>query len=198
MYTKKTLLDLKQSLADKHDSGILPTSSATLSFWTRLFNAGQDYCASKLRPIKSVSLTTVSGTVALPDDFLFPIRVKDSDNVELPILNREDQDSVGTSAPASCYWIDGNHFDGFTFNTSTDETYTMYYAYKVSEMSSNTDVCIIQDPEAVVFYAYSKLRKSETDPLEDADAAMGECERRIDIMVSDDQMRNTQITMNTL
>ena len=78
-YTKKTLADLLQGIADRHDSGVLPTSSADLSFWTRLLNKGQAYCADRLRLEKNTSLTTVSGTIALPDDFLVINRVFDDD-----------------------------------------------------------------------------------------------------------------------
>jgi len=77
------------------------------------------------------------------------------------------------------YWITGNHTDGFYLNTPTNATYTVEYAFKPVEMSSSSDVCIIPDPEAVVAYAYSFLRRSETDPIGDADKALQECDTRL-------------------
>lgn len=183
-YAKKTLADLKQSLADKHDSGTLPTDSATLTYWTRLLNEGQAYCADILRLSKSTSLTTSSGTVALPDDFLLINKVVNSDYSELSQISFEDSSGVEDLV----YWIKGDHTSGFSLNTPDDATYTVFYAYRPSPMSGATDVCIIPDPEAVVLYAYSKLRKAETDPLGDADSSMGEARKRLDELVSQYQM----------
>lgn len=180
MYTQATLATLKQSLADRHDSGVLPTSSATLAFWTRLFNRGQEYCADRLRIEKSASVTIASTTGALPDDFLIANRVYDSSNSELSPVDRDD---VACHVGAT-YWVTGNHTDGFYLNVPTDGTYTVWYSFKPSPLSSDSDVCIIPDPEAVVAYAYGMLRKSETDPIEDADAAIQECDSRITEMQS--------------
>lgn len=182
-YTKKTLSDLKVSLSDKHDSGTLPTDAATLAYWTRLLNEGMAYCADILRLSKSTSLTTSSGTIALPDDFILVDKVVNASNVELSEINQSDSDGAG----GTVFWITGNHSSGFYLNTPTDETYTVYYTYRPAEMSSNSDVCIIPDPEAVVLYAYSKLRMAETDPLGDADKSMGEANRRISELA--DQMQ---------
>lgn len=173
-YTKKTYLDLKQSLADRHDSGVLPTASATLSFWGRLLNRGMVYCSDKLRLAKETTLTTVSGTIALPDDFLVMNKVFKGD-VQLSMISADDNEfKVGL-----VYWITGNHTDGFALNTTEDETYTVEYSFKPSEMTADADICIIPDPEAVVAYAYAMLRKSETDPIGDADAALAECDTRL-------------------
>lgn len=174
-YTQSTLSTLKQSLADRHDSGVLPTSSVTLTFWTRLLNRGIEYCADRLRLEKSTSLTTASGTIALPDDFLTINRVVDSGDVDLYQVDADDLASHISRA----YWITGNQTDGFYLNTVNDETYTVYYSFKPSPLSSDSDVCIIPDPEAVVAYAYSMLRKSETDPIEDAESSMQECDARL-------------------
>jgi hypothetical protein len=175
MYTKKTLADLEQSLADRHDSGILPTSSTTLSFWMRLLNRGQAYCMDRLRLLKSTTLTTVSGTIALPDDFITISRVYDSSNNELAQV---DQDDIPCHV-AGTFWITGNHFDDFKLNTTEDKAYTVEYTFRPAEMVNNTDECIIPDPEAVVAYAYGMLRKSETDPIEDADKSLQECDSRL-------------------
>lgn len=174
-YAKKTLLDLKQSLADRHDSGTVPTSSATLSFWVRLLNKGVNYCADRLRLVKSTILTTSSGTIALPDDFIAINKVFNSSNTE---YYQVDGDGKGQQT-GSVFWVTGNHADGYYLNTPTDEAYTVYYSFRPSEMSSDTDECIIPDPEAVVAYAYSMLRRSETDPIGDAEQSLQECDSRL-------------------
>ncbi len=174
-YTKKNLGNLKQDLADRHDSGVLPTDSATLTFWTRLLNKGQAYCADRLRINKSTSLTTVSGTIALPDDFLIINRIFDASNNELTMVGQDDN----ANQTGFVYWITGNHFDGFALNTPTNAAYTVEYFFKPAEMSLDADVCIIPDPEAVVAYAYAMLRRSETDPIGDADSSMRECDSRL-------------------
>jgi hypothetical protein len=50
-------------------------------------------------------------------------------------------------------------------------------------MSSDSDECIIPDPEAVVARAYGMLRKAETDPLGDMQDSFNECERRLDEII---------------
>jgi hypothetical protein len=175
-YAQATLSTLKQSLADRHDSGVLPTSSVTLTFWTRLLNRGIEYCADRLRLEKSTSLSTTSGSVALPDDFLLINRVFTDDEKELYQI---DKDDVATQDNGLAFCITGKHTDGFTFNVATDDTYTIYYTFKPSPLSTDSDVCIIPDPEAVVAYAYGALRRSETDPIEDADKSFQECDARL-------------------
>lgn len=174
-YAKITLADLKQSLADRHDSGVLPTSSAILNFWTRLFNRGIAYCADRLRLTTSTSLTTSSGTIALPTDFMMIDSVIDQYDNPLVQVSKDDiPNQVGYT-----FWITGDHTNGFYLNTPSDETYTVTYVFKTSPLSSDSDICIIPDPEAVVAYAYGMLRKSETDPIEDADKSLAECDSRL-------------------
>ncbi len=84
----------------------------------------------------------------------------------------------------SVYWISGNHTDGFTLNTKTDDTFTVYYAFRPEDMDTDADICVIPDPEAVVAHAYAFLRKSETDPLEDADKSLQECDSRLAEIIS--------------
>lgn len=187
-YAIKTLSNLKQSLADKITSGELPNDSTELAYWTRLLNDGQQYCADRLRMIKSVSKTTTgadastAGSVALPDDFILIDRVVDADGNQFQQIAQED--SLLATFGVDAFWITGNHFDGWTLNTPENATYTVYYTFRPSEMSDNADECIIPDPLAVVCYAYSKLRMAQTDPLEDADKEMGECNRRLDEITS--------------
>jgi hypothetical protein len=174
-YAKATLSTLKQSLADRHDSGTLPTDSDTLTLWTRLFNRGQEYCASELGLKKSTSLTTSSGVIAFPDDFVAINAVYDSNESELVQVSPDDvkYQISGT------FWVTGDHDSGFSLNAADDGTYTVKYTYHPFPLSSDSDECIIPDPEAVVDYAYSMLRRSETDPIGDAKEAMDECNRKI-------------------
>ena len=177
-YAKKTLANLQQSLADRHDSGVLPTSSVTLAYWTRLLNRGLAYCADKLKLETSDTITIASGTGALPDDFISINRVFSGDQEYTQISKDDVENQTGYT-----YWITGSHFGGFYLNTETDGDYTVYYAYRPAEMVNTTDVCVIPDPEAVSAFAYGMLRKSETDPIEDADASLQECEDRLNSLI---------------
>lgn len=143
-----------------------------------MLNDGQDYCVRRLNQKKSTSLTTTSGSVALPDDFKSIEEVVDEDGNQLAQISKEDS----ASASGSCFWVTGNHLDGYTLNTPDDVQYTVWYSFHPAKMVNTTDECIISDPVAVVCYAYSKLRMAQTDPLEDADKEMSECERRINEM----------------
>lgn len=193
MYAKKTLSNLLQSVADKHDGGDLPSDSATIAFWTRLLNEGQDYCASKLKLNKETPLTTVSGEIALPDDFKTIQRVfKDEEElIQIPY-----DKSIGVMG--LYYWITGNHLDGFKLNTPEDATYTVIYQFRVAEMVNNTDVCVIPDPQAVVLYAYAKIRMSESDPLEDATPSMDEADRRIDEIREDIILNDNNFSFSSI
>lgn len=180
-YTVKTLADLKQSLADRHDAGTLPTDTATLSYWTRLLNRAKDYCADRLKLTKSASVTTSSGTATLADDFLQDAALVDSNDLTWTLVSKDQSDSSGALA----YWITGNQDSRFTLNTLTgyDQTFTHYYVYRPADMSSDSDECVIPDPEAVVSRAYGMLRMAEFDPAEDADKSLAECERRLDEII---------------
>lgn len=179
-YAKKTLSNLQQSLADKISAGVIPTSSVKIAYWNRMLNEGQNYCSDKLSLSKKTTLTTVSGTIALPDDFNRIGTVSNSSGIELSQINKEYSEQL----PGGVFWITGNHFDGWYLNTNEDATYTVWYVFKPTEMSATSDLCIIPDPVAVVCYAYSKLRMAQTDPLEDADKEMGECNQRLDEVIA--------------
>lgn len=180
-YTVSDLGDLKQALADKISAGVVPTTSTTLAYWTRMLNKGKDYCADRLKLTKSASITTSGGSVTLADDFLSDVRLVDSNDLTWELIPQEQSDSAG----ALKYWITGNQDSRFALKTATgyDQTFTHYYVYRPGDMSSDSDECVIPDPEAVVCYAYSKLRMAQTDPLEDADKEMAECNRRLDEII---------------
>lgn len=180
MYTKLTLLDCKQSLADRHDGGTLPVSSTTLAFWTRLINRGVAYCADKLRLTKQASLILSAGTADLPDDFILINNVFDSSSNELVKIDQADK----AGQTGNVYWISGDQNNGFQLNAPSDGTYTIQYAYRPAPMSSDSDICVIPDIEAVVAFAYARLRKGESDPFGDAGEALAECDARLREMQS--------------
>lgn len=173
-FTKKTLSDCLQSLADRLTNGKVPSDTNTLSFWKRTLNRGVQYCADRIKISKSTSLTTVNGTIAFPDDFIVVNNVFDSGNTEYVLTDPEDSNHEGT-----VYWVTGNQTDGFSLNTPTDEAFTVKYSFRPDDMVNNSDVCVIPDIEAVVAYAYSKIRKSQSDPFEDAAETMQECDARL-------------------
>jgi hypothetical protein len=189
-YTKSTLATLKQNLADRHDGGTLPTDSATLSYWIRLFNKGVQYCADALQLKKLTSLTTVLGVIALPDDFK-SINAVFSGAEELTQVSPDD----ASSQVGFVYWITGDHDTGFTLNATADQAFTVKYAYFPADMAVDADECIIPDPEAVVAYAYSMIRRAETDPIGDAQESMDECKNRIKSMKSDYDNNNSNQEM---
>jgi len=181
-YAKPTLAELKQSLSDRHDSGDLPTDSATLSLWIRLFNRAAEYCISRLGITKRTTLTTSSGTIALPDDFVAIDKVLDADKNVYSMINYDDKESATTGNQV--FWISGDFASGFYLNSPDDEALTVYYAYRPSPLVNDTDVCAFPDEEALVAYAYGTLRKSESDPFDDAGNAMAEVEVRLQEIAS--------------
>jgi len=190
-YSKAKLSDLKQSLADRHDGGTLPTDTPTLTLWTRIFNRGQEYCADILSLKKSVSVTTSSNVGALPDDFKSVSDVYDSgDNLMVMVSPDDIKYQVGGT-----YWITGDHDTGFSINVYSEDTVTVKYTYFPAPLVNDTDECIIDDPEAVVAYAYSMIRKSETDPIGDAQEAMIECNQRLKNVKSDYDNNNANSEM---
>jgi len=128
-----------------------------------------------MRFSKAASLTVASGTAALPDDFIMANSVFNSGGTELYKVDPEDE----TVHHGLVYWITGNQTDGFTLNAAEDGTYTVNYAFRPVPLSADADICIIPDIEAPVSYAYAMLRKGESDPFEDAEASLQECDARI-------------------
>lgn len=188
MYTKLTLADCKQSLADRLTNGIVPTLASTTNLWVRLLNRGLWYVSDKIRISKSVTLTPVSGTVALPDDFILVNKVF-YDTTEQTLVDQDDLDKH----TGNVYWISGDQFNGFYFNAPEDKAYTVSYVYRPDKMVSDSDVCVVPDIEAIVAYAYSKKRKSESDPFGDAAEAMAECDARIKEMTSQNAINSDGI-----
>lgn len=177
---QKTLGDLYQYIADKHDSGKLPTDSATLSFWKRLLNDGQRFCADRLGIEKQTNITTAAEVATLPTDFLSVVSlVRPGSGEALQRINV----SQSQNATADFYWITGDIVNGYTLHVPSDETFVLTYVYSPAEMSATSDVCVIEDPLAVACYAYAKLRQSETDPIQDAQAHLNEATARLNEVI---------------
>jgi hypothetical protein len=178
-YTRHTLLDAKQSLADRHDNGTVPTNSTILARYVRLLNRGVEYCADRMRLSKPVTITITSGVGTLPDDFILANSVFKS-QIEYTLVDPEDE-SVHTGM---VFWITGNQTDNFKIHTESDGSYTVNYSFRPSPLSVDADICLIPDIEAPVSYAYAMLRKGESDPFEDSDKSLQECDTRIAEMIS--------------
>jgi hypothetical protein len=174
-FSTPTLADLKASLADRKTNGTVPTDSNTLSLWIRTFNRAVRYCFEKLRVQKTTTSTVASGTAVLPADFAIALDVVDSSGNKLIQISPQDSAGVG----GLFYWITYNTDGTATLNSPTDGDYTVHYTYKPAKMASDSDVCPFPDEEAIVAYAYAILRKAESDPFEDADRALAECENRL-------------------
>lgn len=193
-YAKTTYTQLQLSLAYKYGEDAIPSSgTANRNHW---LNKAVQYIADRLKLQKNASVVVSSGSGNMPTDFKTIIRVVDSDNVQWEQVNKEDYDSV--TSPAQVFTISGNHLDGYTLKTKDDGTFTIHYYFHPDDMSASSDVCIIPDGEAVVCYSYAMLRKSETDPLGDAQSNLDEMERRIDLMIEDGDLNQAPLLMKTL
>ncbi len=193
-YAKQTFQNLQLSLAYRYGESAIPSSgTANRNFW---LNRGQDYCVDRIGMKKQASITVSSGTASLPTDFKFPISLLDSDNVIYSQINEEQYSYYSSSH--TVFTITGNHSSGFTLKASNDGTFTLTYYFHPSPMSSNSDVCIVPDGEAVVAYAYGMLRKSETDPLGDAGPSLSEAEERIKQMQINQSGNEEQLRFRSL
>ena len=181
MYTKTTLLDIKTALSYRYGEETLPTDSATVSKRNHFINRGIEYILSRLKPVKKTTLTVASGTVTLPTDFRTPFFIFDTAGNQLSQISKTES----TATTGFVYWIDGTFKDGYTFNTSTDGDYDVFYEYYPAPLASDVDISEVADGEAVACYAYAMIRKSESDPLDDADKSLTECENRIGQMIEE-------------
>ena len=182
-YTKPTFVDLQLSFADRYGAG----STAELSNLTqvkRFLNRGVAYAVRKLKLTLTQTVIVTGGVGTLPIDFqgVYKVFINDA---EVQQLNG-DNDPQGYG-----YWIDGNQLSGFTLNSKNDGDYSVVYTFLPAKMVNDTDVCIIPDEEAISAYAYGMIRKSETDPLNDADKALAECNSRLSELI-DIQDLNSQ------
>lgn len=174
-YARPTLATLKQSLADRKEGGELPTDADTLSLWVRTLNRGINYCIERLRISTSTTLTTASGTIALPDDFVLIEAVLDDGGSRLQQISFKDSVEAG----GNVYWITGDFDSGFYLNTPEDAAYTVFYVQRPSPLVNDTDTSTFPDTEAIVAYAYGMLRKAESDPFEDSGYALAEADNRL-------------------
>ena len=145
----------------------------------------------ELTTVRNTTLTTASGSVNLPTDFSSIRRVFKSDGTELSKVSAE----MAVGNTGDYFYIGGDFFSGYTLNvlTGIDDTFTVFYLFRPEEIASDSDICKIPDYEAPVFYAYSRLRDSETDPIEDSDKYMDMCEKRIKKMRSEKEENETYV-----
>lgn len=185
-FTPHTLSDMKQSLADRHDNGIVPTNSTILARYVRLLNRGVEYCADALKYTKETTVVVTSGAGNLPADFIESKNIFDSSNNEYSQIGQEKLSyRIGLR-----YWISGNQTDGFVLNTPNDDTFTVQYAFRPAPLVDNTDICLIPDIEAPVAYAYAMLRAGESDPFEDSELSLQKCDDSIAKMSSTNSSNN--------
>lgn len=195
MYTRPTFLDCKLSLAYRYGELAVPQSGdSNRNHW---INKSVEYFCQHLFSKKETAVVA-DGTVDLPDDFR---NIKDRiiyDADENPYKQISEDDQFKYGGQGYVFWISGNPSDGYVLNTFTDGTFTYFYRFFPVPMSGNTDTCIIPDVEAVSAYAYAYLRKSETDPLGDADKALNEAETRLRDMIHDKTQNENDLIMKTL
>lgn len=180
-YAKPTFQSIQLALSYRYGETAIPASgTANRNFW---LNEGVKYIADRLKLKKSTTALVASGEVALPTNFksLVGDVIYDTNNAPFYIVNEEEY----ARQSGNIFTITGNFTDGYKLKAKTDGTYTYEYHFYPDTMSSNSDTCIIPDGEAVVCYAYAHLRKSETDPLGDADKNLEEMEVRIAKMNED-------------
>jgi len=194
MYSKATFLDAKTSLAYRYGETTVPTSSDTnRNHW---INKGVEYMSQFLYK-KKATLAVVNGVGDLPDDFRFVSDrvIYDADRNPYHQISEDDQIKQDSGY---FFWISGNPVDGYVLNTYTDATFTFFYTFWPSPMTLNTDVCIIPDIEAVSAYAYAYLRKSQTDPLGDADKNLQEAENRLKDMIHAQNQNENSLTFSSI
>jgi hypothetical protein len=199
MYAKPTFNEILLSLSYRYGESSVPAAGIdNRKYW---INRGIEFIVDKLRIRKNVTVTVASGVCSLSAttaepayDFKSFSQLLDSNGQEVPIVDREEY--VEQGGQACC--ITGSHDTGFTLNVKTDGTYTLYYEFYISPLVNTTDICIVTDPEAVAAYAYSQIRMSETDPLEDAGKNMDECLNRIQRMAEDISRNEGPLTFKTL
>lgn len=179
-YSKPTFGQILLSLSYRYGENAVPSAGIdNRKYWV---NRGIEFCAEQLDLKKSVAVTVASGVADLSvssagvaPDFKSIIELRDSGGNKYTIVSQEEYQAMS----GACCSITGNHADGFTLNVKNDGDYTLWYRFYTDPLVNDADECIIPDPEAVAAYAYSSLRKSETDPLEDAEKNMDECLERI-------------------
>jgi hypothetical protein len=178
-YAKSTFLDAQTSLAYRYGETVVPTTNnANRLHW---INKGVEYLSQFLYKKKG-TVTVASGIANLPTDFRFIYEgvIYDADKNQYIQINEDDSLKY---EDGYLFWISGNPTDGYVLNTYADATFDFFYTFYPSPMTLSTDVCIIPDIEAVSAYAYAYLRKSQTDPLGDADKNLQEAENRLKEMI---------------
>ena len=202
-YAKHTLGDILLSLSYRYGESAIPSTGIdNRKYW---INRGVEFCVDQLKMKKTASVTVVDGTANLSvttanpaPDFKSVFQLRDSSGNEYLLVTEEEYESTDNPTTARVFCISGSHKDGYVLKAKNDDTYTLWYRFHISPMTATTDECVVPDPEAVVAYAYSQLRMSETDPLEDAEKNMDECRERIAAMAEDLNKNEGDLRFRTL
>ena len=188
-YAKPTFGDMQLSLAYRYGETAIPSSgTANRNYW---INRGVHYVLDKIKPLKSVSVVVSGGEYNLSATIDF----KSADK----LLDSQSNEYSGV-APDKYAQVEGNWYtiDNGILKAKSNDTFTMWYRYFPDTLTTTADVCPFTDSEAPVAYAYAMLRKSETDPLEDADKNMTECEERIKLMQINENENNDPLIMKNI
>jgi len=189
-YTKSTFGDIQLSVAYRYGETALPDSGDdNRKFW---INKGIEYCINQMKLRKTTNVVVASGEVALDDDFKVFTELRNSGNAPIALTPEKDYNAYSDSMLVCA--VTGNYSIGHTLKVKVDGTYALTYEFFPAKMVDLTDICVIPDMEAVAAYAYAMLRKSETDPLEDAEINIREADNRIaemnrDLGVNDGDLR---------
>jgi hypothetical protein len=193
-FTRPTFSDCQQSLSYRYGETTLPTTGVSnRNFW---INKAVEYMSQFLFKKKNTAVVS-SGSVTLPDNFraIYLGIIYSSDKTKFKQISEDDQMDYTSE---QVFWISGNPTEGYKLNTFTDDTFTYFYTYFPSPMTQNTDVCIIPDIEAVSAYAYAYLRKSQTDPLGDADKSLQEADNRLKDMIYNENQNSDGLVFGSI
>lgn len=197
MYSKFTLGDILLSFSFRYgESGIPSSGTSNRIYWA---NRGVEYALSRLKIVFQKEITVTNGEANLNradgqvPDFKSIVKLLDSSGREVKLV---DQTSYLTAPFGAC--IVGDHLRGYTLKVKEDGTYILFYRLYLTPMQSLTDICIIPDPECIAAYAYAQIRRSETDPLGDADNNLKECDSRIEAMIEDINRNEGDLTFKSL
>jgi hypothetical protein len=140
--------------------------------------------------LATTTLTLSSGTANLPSTYNPIWRLEDArivgsgDDSVFTEIDIKDRDSYGSTDYV--YWIT-NNAGTFVFNIPvTSGTVTIYYYTLPTDLSGDSDVCVVPDAEAVAMLAASKWFIGEDQDKELKEMCKQEAQERIKSMYAQD------------